>query len=180
MTYFDNSNWKYYKIHYIVIAIIVIIILIYIHNCQDQELTGCKTRQRGDGNGDIYYLGRGDINDDISTLVDRTQWASYLDKRVTFWQRIFVATIVAMIFVILLAMRKLPTPGGIIILFFCIFVPIYAVHQLFYVHGDVYNDFYIKNNMELIREKLGLEKNEPPIPILENPPDRPRVMAKFS
>lgn len=179
MTYFDNSNWKYYKIHYIVIAIIVIIILVYIHSCQEQELRGSASRARGDGNGDIYYLGRGNIHDEVNTLVDRTQWCSYLDKRVTFWQRIFVATIVAMIFVILLAMRKLPTPGGIVILFFCIFVPVYAVHQLFYVHGDVYNDYYIKTNMELIRDKLGFEKSTPPDPI-DNIPDRPFVMTKIN
>ena len=177
MTFFDASNWRHYKWHYVVILVIIIAIIIYIYMTQEKELRGGGHRKRGDGNGDIYYLGRGNNNDPPNVLIDRIDWAAYLEKRVTLWQRIFVGTLAAMFFVILLGMRKLPTPGTIVIIFISIFIPIYAVHQLFYVHGDVYNDFYIRTNAQLLRDEFGFDKNFPPEPI-DNIPDRPYVMNK--
>jgi hypothetical protein len=50
-----------------------------------------------------------------------------------------------------------------------------AVHNLFYVHGDVYNDYYIKTNVQYLRDHYGFEKGEVPEP-KELPPDRPYVM----
>jgi hypothetical protein len=173
--YFDTSNWQKYKVHYFIILIVVIIIVIIIMNHQEVEQRGRGKRTRGDGNGDIYYLGRGSEQDSVAVLIDRIEWSAYLDKRTTLWQRVIITTFVVMFFVIALVLRKLPTPGTIILLFFTIFIPIYATHQLFYVHGDVYNDYYIKTNAELLREKLNLEKNDPPEPA-DNIPDRPYVM----
>ena len=174
---FDASNWNKYAIHYIILIIIVIIVIFIIFNKQEEELRGGHSdRPRGDGNGDIFYLGRGSEKDSVATLVDRIEWAAYLDKRTTFWQRVTVMTFVITLLIILLIMRQLPKPGTIVLMFFVIFIPIYAVHQLFYVHGDVYNDFYIKTNAELLRDKLILERNEPPPPA-DNIPDRPFVMS---
>lgn len=175
MKYFDTSNWNRYKLHYIIILIIVIIICIYIYSTQEKELRGTGSRSRGDGNGEIYYLGRGSEIDTPMVLIDRIEWSSYLEKRITLWQRVFISTLASVIFVILLGTKKLPPPGTIVIMFLVIFIPFYAVHQLFYVHGDVYNDYYIKTNTQLLRNKLDYNKNTPPEPA-DNIPDRPYVM----
>ena len=175
-SYFDASNWNKYAVQYIFLLIIVIIIIFIIFSSQGEELRGGHNeRPKSDGNGEIFYLGRGSENDSVATLVDRIEWAAYLEKRTTYWQRVIVMTFVITLLIILLVMRGLPKPGAIVLMFFVIFIPIYAVHQLFYVHGDVYNDYYIKTNAELLRDKLNLDRNEPPPPA-DNIPDRPFVM----
>ncbi len=173
---FDFSLWDRYKWHYIVILVIVILIILYIIQIQTKELSTSSSGRSADGNGDLYYLGRGDKDDSVEMLLNRIEWSSYLFKRTSLWSRILFVTIFIVLLIILVAIRKLPTPSTIVILFFVVFIPVYAAHQFFYTHGDVYNDYYIKNNVKIIRNKLNLSPGEPDDPTSEIP-DRPFVMG---
>lgn len=168
---FDTSEIKKSGIYYLVIILVLVLVLIHVIKTQRSELSGHGKRKNADGNGDIYYLGRGSKNDSTAELLDRIDWASYLDKRVTKWQRTFMITLIVMILVILIVLRKIPAPSTFILLFVAIFIPIYASNNMLYVHGDMYNDHYIKNNVTLLRQKLGLKKNLPSEP-KSDAPDR--------
>ncbi len=177
MVKFDYTNAVEHKMAYIVIAIIIVLLIIYVKRKQIKEHTTNNGRKKADGNGDAYYLGRGSDEDSIGELLDRIEWSTYLNNRVTYWYRVFMISIIITAIVICFVMRKLPTPGVTILLFFVIFIPIYAVHQLQYVHGDVYNDHYIKRNVETLRKKLNLKKQHPKQPKEDNIPDRVNVMG---
>jgi hypothetical protein len=168
---FDFSNWKDNKLAYVVIVVIVVIVFIYVRARQAREYSGkgIDGRKIADGNGTAYYYGRGSDKDSVGELLDRIDWASYLDKRLTLWYRIFVTTVITLILIVALVMRRIPKPGQLILLGFVIFIPFYAGHQLFYVHGDIFNDYYIKNNVDLIRKKLGVHRNDVKEPCKEVP-----------
>lgn len=175
MTEFDASNLKEYKVAYLVMLIVIVVIIIYIRNCRMSELTGNGTRKKGDGNAENYYYGRGSPQDSVSELLDRIDWSTYLEYRLSILQRLFIPIVISVLFIMVFVMNKVPTPGKTILLFLSIFVPAYATHQLYYIHGDVYNDYYIKRNVELIREKLGLKKGKVEKPRDDNIPDRVNV-----
>ena len=177
MARFDFSNWSKHKIEYIIIIIIVVIVILYVRKKSSTERRGggIKGRMVADGNGEAYFYARGSKYESVGELLDRIDWASYLDKRISLWYRVIIITFVAMLLIMALVIKKLLRPTEMIILFFVIFVPIYATHQLDYVHGDIYNDYYIKHNVELIREKLGVEKGKVKPP-RNDPPPRTQVM----
>lgn len=175
MTFFDGSNWSEYMYHYIVIVIIIFIVAYFIYTTQGPELNGRHVREKGDGNGNALYLGRGSIDEPSNVLLDRIEWSSYLNRRISFWQRAFLMTLIALILIIMFAVRRLPKPTELVMLFICIFIPIVGVNSFFYTHGDVYNDYYIKMNAQMLRHKLGHVKNDPPEPTATIP-DRPLVM----
>lgn len=162
MGQFDLSQLKENKIAYLVIVVIVAILVIYAQKSKARETKGKGIPDRNgvDGNGTSYYYGRGSSDDSVSELLDRIDWSTYLEKRVTLWYRMLVPVLVAAILIAVLVMRKVPHPATLIILVILIFIPIYAIRQFDYVHGDVYNDYYIKRNVALLRAKLGLEKSK--------------------
>lgn len=177
MARFDFSNWSKHKLEYAIILIVVILIIVYVsrHKSREKRGRGIKNRTVADGNGEAYYYGRGSKHDSIPELLDRIDWSTYLDKRITLWYRTIIITFIAMLLVMAFVVKRLLRPTEMIVLFFVIFVPLFAAHQLDYVHGDIYNDYYIKHNVELIREKLGVEKGKVRKPKNE-PPPRTAVM----
>lgn len=177
MAQFDFSNWSKHKLEYTIILIIVIVVLVYINVKKSREKRGGGIRGRkvADGNGEAYYYGRGSKLDSVGELLDRIDWASYLDKRIALWYRIIVITFIAMLLIMAFVTKRLLKPTEMLVLFFMIFVPFYASHQLDYVHGDIYNDYYIKHNVELIRDKLEIEKGKVRPP-KNDPPPRTTVM----
>ncbi len=181
MGWFDFSRWKTYKFHYIIILIIIILIIIYIvFISQPIELKGDDTRMHEDGNGTIFYKGRGSEDESVEELLNRIEWSSYLFKRTSLIDRTLLISITLTIVIILLIFRSLPKPTDIVLLIIVIFVIIFAIINFFYVHGDIYNDYYIKNNVHLIRDKLNLHRSDPDAPLENNIPNRFAVSASKS
>lgn len=180
MVSFDVSQWSQHRLAYLIILIIVIVVILHVRKQQKLETrgNGVNGRKAADGNGTSTYYGRGSHDDSVEELLNRIDWSSYLPKRITLWYKVIVITLVITLFVILLIMRKLPSPSKLIILMIVIFVPIYAMSQFYYVHGEIYNDYYIKRNVELIREKLELNAEHPKEPKSEVP-KRAVVMHPF-
>lgn len=180
MVSFDLSEWKQHRSVYLIILIIVVIVILHVRKQQKLETRGdgLQGRKAADGNGTSTYYGRGSPDDSIEELLNRIDWSSYLSKRITLWYKVFTMTLIIVVFVILLVLRKLPSPSKLIILFIVVFVPIYAMSQFYYVHGEIYNDYYIKHNVQLIREKLRLKAGCPGEPRCEVP-KRTSVMHPF-
>jgi len=175
MSHFNLEVWERDKWKYLVIVIIIAIVVFYIAGHQNTELRGQGHRKKGDGNGDAVYLGRGHHKENVSEILNRIEWSTYLERRITQWHRIFLMSLIISILIILLIIRALPSAATFVLLFIIIFIPIMATRQLFYVHGDIYNDYYIKHNVEILRRKFGYEKEDPKEPT-EEFPDRPNVM----
>lgn len=177
----NTENFFQHKIAYIIIIIVIIALILAAKNCLGLELKGPgegklgEGRFRGDGNGESHYLGRGHPSESTAVLLDRIEWSTYLENRISIVSRFVLITIIIMLFVICVIMQKVPTPAKTILLFLVVFIPMYATHQMHYVHGDVYNDYYIKKNVHMLREKLGLKKGHPVHP-RSNIPGRTDVM----
>lgn len=169
------GNWDTYKWHYIVILIVLAVIFATIFSVQYEELRTDGNRSSEDGNGQLYAFGRGDESEDNQVLLNRIIWASFLERRITLWTRLFIATAFAVLLIIILVYKELPPPQEIVVLFFAVFIPFYAARNFFYVHGDMYNDAYISTNAKILLDKLGLKQDQPPPEPVAGPPDRPFV-----
>lgn len=174
----DFSNLREYKLHYLVIVVLIIVIAMYCYYQQYAERNGPPPGSdfQKEGNGKPYYKGRGADGDSLETLLERIDWISRKERRITWWTRLMFPTIFASIVVVLLAYRKIPKPAEFVIMLVTIFIFTLLFHSFFYIHGDYYPDAYLRMNTNLIRDKLGLPKNtpnnDPGDPLLDEVPDR--------
>jgi len=112
-------------------------------------------------NGSIHGKGRGCYKDFTEVLLDRITWLSHAYDRSTQWERLIFPTIIA-VTIICLAMRKLPSPTLLVMMFIGIFTAFLAFTYYYHTHGDLQTEYYIRKDAQLIRNKLGLEKKDPP------------------
>lgn len=159
-----------------VLIFVVILVLYFIIKMILKEIRSDGSVDARDGNGSSQLLGRGSESDSVEVLVNRIEWSAYLEKRISFWGRALIMTFIIALIISIMSKKDYKTASEILLLFFMIFVPILSVHSFFYTHADVYNDYYIKTNAELLRSKLGLQKYDPPSPDSDSP-DRPLVMS---
>lgn len=162
----------------IVLFIIIAVIIYYIIQSQKYQIRTDGTFPSADGNGSLYYLGRGSEDDSIETLIHRTYWAAYLNKRTQKWERVFLITTVIVVLLFAIRWKGFPSAMKTFTYFTIIFFVIFMMQNFLYVHGDIYNDAYIRKNMTLISEKLSLDPNfteDPPFPT-NSAPDRLEVM----
>jgi hypothetical protein len=138
-----------------ILVVIVIIVFIMVRKSQTKQIRTDGSLPSADGNGTLYYPGRGCEDDDVDTLLQRTFWAAYLKKRTPNWERVFIMVLLCIIIFIALVWRKFPSVPKILMTGFVIFFAVYMVDNFLYVHGDIYNDANIRNNMKLVAKKLG-------------------------
>lgn len=174
------NKWKY---HLIVILIVMIVMkLIIKHQAKELRSAGSHLTS-ADGNGSLFYLGRGSEDDSIETLLKRTSWVAYLSKRTSHWQRIFITTFVIMFMYTLICSFKgsrweLPALNHLLITWVIIYFVLFFSRDFMFVHGDIFADYAIRNNVKLIASKLNLDvdfSSDPPNPT-NGPPDRVLVM----
>ena len=175
-------------IAYVVVLIIVLIVIKKIMQDQHKELRTDGDQISADGNGSLYYLGRGSEEDDVHTLLQRTSWAAYLTRRTAQWERAFLVTVIVLVLYTLImsfgpgeypSKWKLPLLPNLIVMGVIVFLVVYHVPNFMYVHGDIYNDYNIRNNMRILAYKVGVQVDfgqDPPKPT-NNPPDRTLVMS---
>lgn len=152
----------------IILIIIVVAILLYIKKDQIRQLRTDGNQKSSDGNGSLYFLGRGSDQDDIETLLHRISWSAYLRKRTERWQRVFIITFFVVLILTVLIFdhqeRTVPKLVAIgVVVFFCV----YMLENFMYIHGDIYNDANIRGNAKLIAKKLNLDvkfDQDPPKP----------------
>lgn len=170
---------------YIILIVIVVAVLLYIKKDQVRQLRTDGEQESRDGNGSLYYLGRGSEEDDVATLLHRISWSAYLRKRVEKWERVFIITFVVVILLMLLVWKKGDGPNGltsvpmILATGVAIFFAVYMLENFMYIHGDIYNDANIRGNAKLVASKLGLKidfDSDPPKP-KSDAIDRVNIMA---
>lgn len=153
--------WKEHVIEYIIIIIIVLLIFYFSRKHQMLERNGIIDGKLVEGNGSIHRKGRGCDKDSTDILLDRITWLSHAYDRSTQWERLIFPTIIA-VAIICLAMRKLPSPTLLVMMFIGIFTAFLAFTYYYHTHGDLQTEYYIRKDAQLIRDKLGFKKNEPP------------------
>ena len=172
----DLDNFWEYKWHWLVIIIVIIILAVYCYYQQYEERNGPPPGSdfQKEGNGKPYYKGRGADGDAIETLLDRIDWISRKERRITWWTRLMFPTIFASIVIVLVAFRKVPKPAEFVLMFITIFLFALLFHSFFYIHGDYYPDAYLRMNTGIVRQKLGLGEgsNDPGDPLINEVPDR--------
>jgi hypothetical protein len=178
----SKKNWKQNKIGYIILIVLIVFVILWVNNKKLKESKGFSEIKGkiADGNGPVYARGRGNDNDTVDDLLNRIEWSTYLEKRSVSAYRFVGVTVISTALIAVLAMRKLPKIGTILIMGAAIFVPIFSAHQLYYVHGDAYNDYYMKDNVKRLREKIGMQSrySVPPDPE-DNIPTRVKVSNPY-
>jgi len=151
----------------ILLIVIALIIIRVLHVRLNNEHDGHpdQDRQVADGNGDVYYKARGHEQESIEMLLNRIDWGTGTEKRISWWVRILLPTIIAILLVVILILRRIPTIVEVIMFLVIIFVVFFAMRQYTYIHGDIYRDAYIRHDVNIIRDKLGLKSGEPDEPI---------------
>ena len=150
----SKNNWNQNKLGYILLIVVII----------------------ADGNGTAYAQGRGNDNDTVEELLDRIEWGSYSEQKVNNMYRYAGIVIISTALISILALRKLPKISTIIIIMIAVFVPMMAANSLYYVHGDIYSSYYIKDNAKRLRKKLNSRSYKEPPPAEDNLPTRAQVM----
>jgi len=156
--------------------------LVYKHQIEELRSDGTE-RESADGNGSIYFFGRGSQDDSIETLLKRISWSAYLFRRTSNWERVFIMTVIATFLLTLITSYqngkwKMPSAPTMIITGVIIFFVVFFTEGFLFVHGDVYSAYYIRQNAHLLAGKLNLPidfSRDPPNPTT-GPPDRINVM----
>lgn len=151
----DLEVWLKKWLHHIILLIVIVIVFKMIRRSQTKQIRTDGTLPSADGNGTLYYLGRGCNDDNVDTLLKRTYWAAYLHKRTPNWERVFIMVLLTVIIFMVLVWKKFASVPKILITGFVVFFAVYMVDNFLYVHGDIYNDAYIRNNVKLMAQKLG-------------------------
>lgn len=163
---------------HLILIVIVLLVLYFIWKDQMKQTRTDGTFPSADGNGTLYYPGRGCQDDDVSTLLVRTYWSAYLNKRIVKWERVFVMCFFIILILSVLVWKQIPSLSKILVTGIIIFFVVYMVENFLYIHGDLYNDANIRNNSKLLASKLGLNVDFTKSPA--NPtcpaPDRVTVM----
>lgn len=173
------QTWLKEWLPHLILIVIVIIVFLMIRKSQTKQIRTDGTLPSADGNGTLYYPGRGCDDENVETLLHRTYWAAYLHKRSANWERVFIMVLLSLIILMTLVWRKIASAPKIIVTGFVIFFSIYMVDNFLYVHGDIYNDANIRNNVKLIAKKLqkDIDFNANLTVPTCNAPDRVNVMS---
>lgn len=160
----SKKNWQAHKIVYVVMLVVVVILVLLCSSLARRQVK-ISSSFKEDGDGPALLQGRGSEKEETEILLNRLEWSTYYESRITRWYRMVVVTVIIVILISLLAMRKLPKPSTIMILFLAVFIPMLATQHFYYAHGDVYNDYYMWKNIQIIRKRLyGNKKYQDPGP----------------
>lgn len=173
------ESWLKEWLAHIILIVIVIIVFLMVRKSQTKQIRTDGILPSADGNGTLYYFGRGCEDENVETLLKRTYWAAYLHKRTANWERVFIMVLLSVVILMALVWRKIASVPKILVTGFVIFFAVYMVDNFLYVHGDIYNDANIRNNMKLIAQKLGKDVNfsdELGVPTC-SAPDRVSIMS---
>jgi len=174
----DFEPWLRKWLAHIILIVIVILVILMIRKSQSKQIRTDGNLPSADGNGSLYYKGRGCEDEDVHTLLNRTYWSAYLHKRTPKWERVFIITFLTIIILMVLVWRKFASVPKILMTGFVIFFSVYMVDNFLYVHGDMYNDANIRNNVKLIASKMNMKVDFSEIPTVPTcaAPDRVNAM----
>ena len=121
-----------------------------------------------DGNGEYQYKGRGDRQEDIDVLLSRIDWLAKNSIHKSLYTTSYIIAyilLIAVVFILYACSSYILSVWEMILIILSAFVICFSVLNLFNFHTERYNDYYIRNNIALLSEKLNLTLMEPPPPI---------------
>lgn len=155
------------------IVLFLIILLAYALICEANDIyRNEKSSKLAGGNGKIHYKGLGSPDESLDTLLNRIYWVADSDGRNSKWKRAFLIAIVATFLICLILFHRVPTARELLLILLIIFITTLAVFGFFRFHADRFTPYYIRQNVNLIRQKFGYPKFSdpgPPDPDIKRP-----------
>lgn len=99
-------------------------------------------------------------NDDICVTLDRIQWANNYKGRLNMAPRIMFFAIICVLSCCITLLNKMPDSITFIGSVLCVWLFLMAFDGFFSHHGDKFCSFGIDQNVEVLREKLGVKKGD--------------------
>jgi hypothetical protein len=168
-----------------VIFFIFITILFFVTIDINKNISRCNTENKEDfdGNGQYQYKGRGDKSESVDILLSRIDWLaknSYNKSLYTTAYIISYIILIAVFFICYACNTYSLSVWEMILIILTNFIVCFSILNLLNFHTERYNDYYIRNNVDIISEKLGLYLYEPPKPIYSTKLERTMVQDVLS
>lgn len=145
--------------------IYIIIIVIFIRAVKAEKLDMyCPANVKefcgecGDGKGKFYIKNKGDENDSVSELLTKISNGASYDFKTVKWRRSIILAIVASILISLVVLQTIPSGHTFFMMVVLIFLVFYGSFSYYKFHYDKFPVHNIKQNVEMIRKKLELDK----------------------
>ena len=122
---------------------------------------GCKEYSKSicfDGNGKYFMKGRYENGDKITDLLDKIIFLSNTDNRVVKWRRCMIISLGLGIIISLFHIKTYDIRIHLLTVLL-IFMGFYLMYSYYKFHFDVYPTGYIKENISIIKKKLGILEN---------------------
>lgn len=145
-----------------IVIILLLFILLFALKREKEEIYchGSLTKNIG-GNGKIHYKGRGSKDETVSQLLDRIYWVSTSGLRHSKWPRSYFIALFSTLIISFLIFNQFPDSTQIIISIIIIFLVSLSCFGFFSFHEERFTPYYIRQNIHLIRRKLGLKGASP-------------------
>ena len=147
------------------IVIYIIVIFLFIRAVKAEKLDMyCPPEVKefcsdcGDGKGKFYIKNKGDKGDSVSELLTKISSGANYDAKSVKWRRSIILAFIASILICLVVLRKLPSGFEFFTMMILIFLVIYGSFSYYKFHYDKFPIHNIRQNVEMIREKLELKK----------------------
>ncbi len=144
------------------IVFFLIILLGYALICEANDIYRHDKSSLKGGNGKIHYKGLGSPDESLDTLLNRIYWVADSDGRNSKWKRAFLIAVVSTFLICLILFHRVPTARELLLILLIIFITTLAVFGFFRFHADRFTPYYIRQNVALIRQKLGYSKFSDP------------------
>lgn len=117
-----------------------------------------------DGNGIYQYKGRGYKTEDPEKLLNRVDWlAKHMNCTPLYSSSYIIAYALALgvLFILYASSYYILTPFEYIIILITAFVIAFSITNLLNFHANIYPAYYIRTNVDYIRDKLKYKQKDP-------------------
>lgn len=115
------------------------------------------------GFGAVNYKGVGHHSESLETLLSRAYWVADADGRHLKWRR---ALIIAVVSGLLLAgINRGTSIRNFLLTVLVVFLTAFSTLQFMRFHSDAFNGYYVRNNLQMVADRIGVSITTPPDPI---------------
>lgn len=171
---------------YAFILFIFLSIIFFVVIDRNKRLSRTNEGVKGefDGNGEYQYRGRGEKDENVETLLSRIDWlAKNASNSTSLYTTAYIcsyAILLAIILILYAYSRYILSSFEMVLIFSSSFITIFSILNLFSFHTDKYPNYYIRKNIEFLRDKFGIFSSIPPIPTQTSLPHRTHIQDILS
>ena len=137
----------------IILYTLIVLALLYSINTQPNQ---CSPYY------DQAINGRGSQDDTPEIIIDRLEWTNGVRGRTNFVWRILMISITCSAILMMVATNEFPDAMLWLQLTFILFTLLYSAHKYFDRHYEIFPTIYNQDNINRLRERLGVKKGEMP------------------